>query len=611
MKKLIFTISSLFAFAVGIQAQSTTTDLISLGDQVTDVTTLTSENTYVIKVVNNGGTALATAKYITSQGDKQRAVYKDFTNTSTSQFAKFSRVANNNGVYTITIDELYLPSFSGGSGGFNLTTDKGRANDQYTFESVTEKTNTYYMRRPNGLYLSFSQNGTNSSVCAIADKDTKAAQVQIYKVETAEQSVIETNINNLITTANELQSHVGKVGYPKSNGTITNNLAAAITTATSTKSFSTYASLNKAVNAFYNAGTNDVLLPESGKAYTITVVSNKGKKAYMNYTENGYQLVEKQNDAALPQTATLICRRLSDGKYAFVNNAGKYFIWKGSAAGSNGNKGYQDTYDANETFTIGKISTGSNVTGNNSDLVGKLYLHGKSYNGGKSCFIIKFQSTPTYDQGIAPFYNDKHSSALLIEEVAYPNTVTFKEEATVEGVGKVATFSAPFATVIPEGVKAYTVSSIGNDAATLKEISTAIPANTGVVLVANEATTATMLPVTDETVATAEGNLLKHSAGAAHTVAASDNAYILAKDGDAVAFYTAQESTTLAMNKAYLSYAGTRALSLNFAGAVTSINSVLRKTSDNAPLFDLSGRRIFKAQKGALYIQNGKKLIAK
>lgn len=606
MKKLIFTISSLFAFAVGIQAQSTTTDLISLGEQVTDVTTLTSENTYVIKVVNNGGTALTTAKYITSQGHNQRAVYKDFTSTSTSQFAKFSPVANNNGVYTITIDELYLPSFSGGSGGFNLTTDKGRANDQYTFESVTEKTNTYYMRRPNGLYLSFSQNGTNSSVCAIDDKDTKAAQVQIYKVNIANQSVIETNIKNLITTANDLQSHVGKVGYPKSNGTITNNLAAAITTATSTKSISTYASLNKAVNAFYNAGTNDVLLPESGKAYTITVVSNKGKKVYMNYTENGYQLVEKSDNAALPQTATLICRQLSDGKYAFVNNAGKYFIWKGSDQGSNNKKGYQDTYDANETFTISKISTGSYVSGNNSDLVGKLFLKGKRH------FVIKFETTPaSYDQADAPFYNDKHSSALLIEEVAYPNTVTFKEEATVEGVGKVATFSAPFATVIPEGVKAYTVSSIGNDAATLKEISTAIPANTGVVLVANEATTATMLPVTDEIVATVEGNLLNHSAGAAHTVTTSDNAYILAKDGDAVAFYTAKEGTTLAMNKAYLSYAGTRALSLNFAGAATSINTVLWKANDNAPLFDLSGRRIFKAQKGALYIQNGKKLIAK
>ena len=63
-------------------------------------------------------------------------------------------------------------------------------------------------------------------------------------------------------------------------------------------------------------------------------------------------------------------------------------------------------------------------------------------------------------------------------------------------------------------------------------------------------------------------------------------------------------------NKAYLE-AAARAMKLVFDGDVTGIENVMGEAADaNAPIYDLTGRRVMKAVKGGLYIQNGKKFIA-
>ena len=52
---------------------------------------------------------------------------------------------------------------------------------------------------------------------------------------------------------------------------------------------------------------------------------------------------------------------------------------------------------------------------------------------------------------------------------------------------------------------------------------------------------------------------------------------------------------------------------MNFDGnIVSSIESVNTNnaTMSNAPVFDLTGRRVMKMVKGNLYIQNGRKFIA-
>lgn len=70
-------------------------------------------------------------------------------------------------------------------------------------------------------------------------------------------------------------------------------------------------------------------------------------------------------------------------------------------------------------------------------------------------------------------------------------------------------------------------------------------------------------------------------------------------------------TTTIPANRAFFMDTTGSSIALNF-GNVTAINNVATdNVNANAPIFDLSGRRVVKAVKGGLYIQNGKKYIVK
>jgi hypothetical protein len=49
---------------------------------------------------------------------------------------------------------------------------------------------------------------------------------------------------------------------------------------------------------------------------------------------------------------------------------------------------------------------------------------------------------------------------------------------------------------------------------------------------------------------------------------------------------------------------------MNFGGESTAIETV-EKVDANAPIYDLSGRRVVNMTNGGVYIQNGKKFIVK
>ncbi len=363
---------------------------------------------------------------------------------------------------------------------------------------------------------------------------------------------------------------------------------------------------------------------EDGKAYTITSISATGRKCYMNYTSGtGYGLVvtTDADNSNYPETAKLICRKVSDG-YVFMNSDGKYFTFKGSNKGSNSNKGYLDSYASECIMTpitqnISLVSY-TNTLKQSLSCVCARFAGVSNYN-----FVINYGSDgtlaqPIYDQASnRTFFNTQFSSALLFEDTSYPNTVTFNDASNIDNVEKIATFSAPFPTVIPTGVKAYYISGTDdtNSTATVTAVSgEAIPANTGVLLTAGtDATTSTMVPATTETIATISGNVLESTAGNAKTIGENDNIYILAKSGEVVAFYKALAKSTLAMNKAYLpvSSTGGSAIAMNFGGSTTGIKRIVESASaPAAPIYDLTGRRVQQTVKGSLYIQGGHKFIA-
>lgn len=351
----------------------------------------------------------------------------------------------------------------------------------------------------------------------------------------------------------------------------------------------------------YKKDKTSIQMPEDGKAYVITNIHMTGGKRYMKYQADGTSMVARDDAAELPIEATYICHKVGE-KYVFANNSGTYLTWRGNATTdcTNGNKGYTTSYDADyNTFTVAA----------NPNVFGCLSFGAKrDHDAHTQSYYIVTKTGSFQKAGFDNYYDENNSSAFTFEEVTYPNTITFHDAQNINGVSHIATFSAPFATIIPEGVKAYYVSAKGTEATMTAIDAQAIPANQGVILTSESGAAATMVPAAGETAATITGNQLGHSAGAAKTLTAGEG-YILGNGTEGIAFYPCKAGS-LPSNKAYLLGNGESAIVMNFGNAVTGINTIAAPASAKAPIFDLSGRRVVKATKG-LYIQNGKKVIVK
>lgn len=358
------------------------------------------------------------------------------------------------------------------------------------------------------------------------------------------------------------------------------------------------------LNAFKAFKTNkdEIQMPEDGKAYVITNIHKTGGKRYMEYQAEGTSMIARDDAAELPIEATYICHKVGN-KYVFANNSGTYLTWRGNATTdcTNDNKGYTTSYNADyNTFTVAA----------NPNVFGCLSFGAKRGNkeGTSQSYYIITKTGSFQKAGFDNYYDENNSSAFTFEEVTYSNTINFNAAQNINGVSHIATFSAPFATIIPTGVKAYYVSAKGTEATMTAIDAQAIPANQGVILTSESGDAATMVPAAGETAATITGNQLGHSAGAAKTLTAGEG-YILGNGTEGIAFYPCKAGS-LPSNKAYLLGNGESAIVMNFGNAVTGINTIAAPASAKAPIFDLSGRRVVKATKG-LYIQNGKKVIVK
>lgn len=404
---------------------------------------------------------------------------------------------------------------------------------------------------------------------------------------------------------NDYNAHKGQAGYPTE--TSFEAYKAKIQSVTAS---STYDQIANVTNTALSAIT-EVNMPADGKVYVFTNVHKDGKKRYFDYVNDQLKLQERGTEDAnsLPSSAKFVCR-VVNGNYMFVNNDGKYLVWAAptlGAKGTNGGKGYIATYEAKwADLKVAKSSVYGCLN------FGGLRSEGKTNQ--YSYFIVEKDETFDGVGSYTEYNNDQYSTIFRFEEVTYPNTVTFNTVSDVEGVSNLATFSAPFATVIPTGVKAYYVSTADNTKATMKAVDgEAIPANEGVLLTSESTETVTMVPATDEPLATIENNKLGNSAGADKKIASGDNAYILAKGANGTAFYKGTIGSTLKANKAYLTLnvAGGEAISMNFGGNVTGINQIVNAEQNNAPVYDLTGRRVVRTVKGGLYIKGGNKFIAR
>lgn len=204
----------------------------------------------------------------------------------------------------------------------------------------------------------------------------------------------------------------------------------------------------------------------------------------------------------------------------------------------------------------------------------------------------------------------KYSTEMYFEEATEyaGHEVTFTESTDGKAY---ATLNLPFATKVPAGVIAYkkgdgtTTSSVKLEV--YKNADEVLPANTPVLLQANEAGKKTFAPAEYKAQETTgfNGTLAK-------TAVTTANVYILAQDGKAVKFCRLNATNNkVNANKAYLTLtvAAANALNFDFGGTTTGIENAVADKANNAPIYDLSGRRVMNAVKGGIYIQNGKKFV--
>ena len=420
------------------------------------------------------------------------------------------------------------------------------------------------------------------------------------------------NLAKITELAKEALAKTG-VGYPTATAATRTALENAVKAGTNA------AAIGNALNAF-KTSTDEIQMPEDGKAYRIKVPYNNGTVNLLYC--NGEKIGNKAASETTPATDEVFVCHIVNGKYMFATNYGTYLSWADSD--DNGAKSYSTSAQTTtyivqndwtiEPATLDKGQAGSVSLTDRADVFGLVQMKALEKTGTTNyylnsrindAFISQYPTDKFYDTG----WNGQNRSCYYqFEEVEYPNTITFHAAQNINGVSHIATFSAPFATIIPTGVKAYYVSAKGTEATMTAIDAQAIPANQGVILTSESGAAATMVPAAGETAATITGNQLGHSAGAAKTLTAGEG-YILGNGSEGTAFYPCKAGS-LPSNKAYLLGNGESAIVMNFGNAVTGINTIAAPASAKAPIFDLSGRRVVKATKG-LYIQNGKKVIVK
>ena len=359
---------------------------------------------------------------------------------------------------------------------------------------------------------------------------------------------------------------------------------------------------NPTVTGVFSPTFENVVWNAENNHYTATInfgypVSNKrlGATNETLLTINE-KYIRAVGDDVKVQTATIaavdanclwaIYPAFDEGAFSFtiMNVATGKYLTTNATAGHN-TQGTVTLSDEAKVFTIGgdndfkadNLFLSINSPANDTDVY--LGLHGNTHNGTN----ISSSALPQYDVAVT--------------------------------AAKYATFYAPVAVDVPAGVTAHTV-SVNGEWATLSEAITVIPAYTGVVLYSETPATYTFT-VKSEQVQPIEGNDL---VGTVATTLVNQNAYVLGiKEGE-VGFYkattTGQAEGTFLNNhhKAYLPASavtsGVKALRFKFDEETTAIETVETENA-NAPIYDLSGRRILNTVKGGIYIQNGKKFIVK
>lgn len=341
----------------------------------------------------------------------------------------------------------------------------------------------------------------------------------------------------------------------------------------------TSAEIASARSALLNARNAAVVLNKPANGTFIRIYSSAASQAAMPYLSSEASTVKTNRAAYLV------------GKEG-ENEAKTIFFY-------NGNKllAYETGYylENNDNFAGYKgITAGTNIE------------FSEAANSAAGCYNVKFNGNRFLHTNVSGsnYYTDAGGSA---PNDGFNFQMEYVESLPLSvGAAGYATLIAPVALEIPAGVEVYTA-AFEDGKAKLTSISDVIPANVGVVVKAAQGTYNFKITTT-ENVATSALNGVPNTAN----VASESAAFILANGKHGVGFYklSSANRTIHGFRAFYTAPAEAQAVSaFLLEDNVTGIEEI-ETSADKAPIYDLSGRRVAKAEKG-VYIQNGRKIFVK
>ena len=266
---------------------------------------------------------------------------------------------------------------------------------------------------------STADGGNSCTITPVAEFDPTEV---LKKFETPETPEVDEATLAAIEKAEGVLAKTG-VGYPAAESASRTALVAAVEEAKAAATTENGTKVNAAL-ATYLAET-DVTLPETGKAYTFTMVAKNGNKFYLNYTGEDVAMVAATGEA-LPESAKFVATANGDGTYTFQTNDGNYLVYHSKYAGVSwlqvaSTTGFQAEKDDMTNITLAKLSKGGNVAATDEQVFGLVSWYSKrgvrSDNGANEMgYMVLKADGSDYDGATAPFWNDNYSSAFLVEE---------------------------------------------------------------------------------------------------------------------------------------------------------------------------------------------------
>lgn len=565
---------------------------------------------YVIRVF--GDKANANGNYLYSNGERAQhdaaSVTTSYEGTSTLTDANYVwkvYVGETNGQKTIQLYNVGANKFIRKNAQENYTTNNNMLGDAIATYNTLENANS-----PQGFRLK------SGNVFVVDDGSTTDGYLGNWAVEE--------------TASNCAQFKVYKVGIDVTynfvlDGNTYTKKVTALGTETSQAAYNAFYTFPGYIRATWADGTvsesNNTFTIECNKVNGYPVETNKWYFMKIGIfgegnSRNGYIFDTSSQIATNTQTVGLLNNGFAwkfegnpfDG-YAIVNAAGSRLVT--SVVGTSDN--------ASTSPSMVKIESADKAYCDKWDIQGTSVVKEGSWNAywGKGAFVLSAKDHPGY---IIHAHNSNKvgywKSTAVDEGSAIVLSNTLPAINLNASNGKhYATYCLPFAAKAPEGVKAY-AGTVSNGSVKLTEYANGvIPANKGVLLVSDNATSATFTLANDADVTVIDNDLKGVNAVTELTnVENSEQVRIFSTKDGVVGFYKPNSTiTSLAANKAYVMAPITEgALALNFGGNVTGINSVSDNAAmpNNVEIYDLAGRRVSHAVKG-VYVVNGKKIIVK